>query len=71
MLEQRHQPVVLESDPGPTGLRWSPASWACLLDDEVHGWIAGIIIRKTKCLTSPRPLIRLFDGSNERVIFEL
>lgn len=71
MLEQRHQPVVLKSDSGTTGLRWSPASWACLLDYEVHGWIAGIIIRKTKCLASPRPLIRLLDGINESVTFEL
>lgn len=47
MLEQRHQPVVLESDPGPTGLRWSPASWPCLLDNEVHDWIAGHYNSKT------------------------
>jgi hypothetical protein len=40
--------MVLEPNSRPTGLYWSRASWACLLDDQPGGWIAGIVIQKSE-----------------------
>ena len=72
VLEHRYQPVVLESHPWPTGLRWGPAPWTHLLEAHVMCSIVGSLIQNRSIQHCQYfQVVKLFGGNNHGIISEL